>query len=100
MAAYSVFDNIQVHDEQKLAEYREAVRSTVEQHGGRYVVVGGTIDLVEGSYRPVFPVIIEFPSLEHARRWYNSDEYRELKALRLSATTSNAYFVEGVAEES
>lgn len=98
MAAYCIFDNIQVHDEQKLAEYREAVLQTVEQNGGRYVVVGGTVDLVEGSYRPVFPVIIEFPSLGQARHWYHSEEYRALKALRLAATTSNAYFVEGVAE--
>jgi uncharacterized protein (DUF1330 family) len=41
-------------------------------------------------------VIIEFPGLEQAHRWYGSDEYRELKALRLSAVRSNAVFIEGL----
>lgn len=32
-----------------------------EQYGGRYVVLGGKFDVVEGDWRPVFLVIIEFP---------------------------------------
>jgi uncharacterized protein (DUF1330 family) len=50
---------------------------------------------VEGDWQPVFPVIIEFPSLVQAHRWYDSDEYRDLKALRLSATIGNAVIIEG-----
>ncbi|HEX8190469.1 MAG TPA: DUF1330 domain-containing protein [Pyrinomonadaceae bacterium] len=48
-----------------------------------------------GEWRPVFPVLIEFPDLETAHRWYDSEEYRELKALRLAATKGNAVFIEG-----
>jgi uncharacterized protein (DUF1330 family) len=40
-------------------------------------------------------VLIEFPDLETAHRWYDSEEYRELKALRLAATKGNAVFIEG-----
>jgi uncharacterized protein (DUF1330 family) len=43
----------------------------------------------------VFPVIIEFPNPETAQRWYDSDDYRELKQLRLAACKSNAVFFEG-----
>jgi uncharacterized protein (DUF1330 family) len=43
----------------------------------------------------VFPVVIEFPSLEDAHRWYDSDEYRNPKALRLAATRGNAVFIDG-----
>jgi len=43
----------------------------------------------------VFPVRIEFSSLERALKWYDSEEYRELKALRLAATVSNAFFMSG-----
>jgi uncharacterized protein (DUF1330 family) len=41
-------------------------------------------------------VILEFPSLEQARKWYNAEEYRELKALRFSACRCNAVFMEGL----
>ena len=66
-----------------------------EKFGGRYLALGGPFDIVEGDWRPVFPVIIEFPTLEQAHRWYDSPEYRELKALRLAATKCNAVFIEG-----
>jgi uncharacterized protein (DUF1330 family) len=40
--------------------------------------------------------MIQFPSLDEARRWYNSEDYRELKKLRLAATVSNAVIMAGV----
>lgn len=95
MSAYCFFDVLEVTDPVKMEEYRQGVVSMVERYGGRYLVVGGRCDVVEGQWRPVFPVLIEFPSLEQAYRWYDSDEYRGLKALRLAATRGNAVFVEG-----
>jgi uncharacterized protein (DUF1330 family) len=59
-------------------------------------VIGGRSETVEGSYQIVFPVLIEFPSMEHARRWYDSEDYRELKQMRLTATSGNAVFMAGV----
>ena len=95
MSAYCFFDVLEVTDTEKLEEYRRGVLDTVERHGGRYLTVGGKLDVVEGEWRPVFPVLIEFPDLEAAHRWYDSEEYRELKALRLAATKGNAVFIEG-----
>jgi uncharacterized protein (DUF1330 family) len=86
MTAYCFFDVLEVTDPEGLEEYRGHVRDTVKHHGGRYLLVGGELEPIEGDRRPTFPVLIEFPSLEHARRWYGSDEYRRLKELRLSAT--------------
>ncbi len=96
MSAYCFFDNLEVTDAAKLEEYKNRVAPVVEKYAGRYIVLGGKMDVVEGDWQPVFPVIIEFPSLEQAHRWYASDEYRELKALRLSAVRSNAVFIEGL----
>lgn len=96
MSAYCFFDNLEVSDPAKLEEYKNRVAPIVEQYGGCYIVLGGRMDVVEGRWQPTFPVIIEFPSLEQAYRWYGSDEYRELKALRLSAVRSNAVFIEGL----
>ena len=95
MSAYCFFDVLEVIDPEKLEEYRDGVLATVEQYGGRYLTVGGRSDVVEGQWRPVFPVLIEFPNLEQAHKWYESEEYRDLKALRLAATRGNAVFIEG-----
>jgi len=95
MPAYCFFDVLEVVDPAKLEQYRDGVLATVERHGGRYLTVGGKCDVVEGEWRPVFPVLIEFPSLEQAHAWYDAEEYRELKALRLAATKGNAVFIEG-----
>ncbi|HKY04599.1 MAG TPA: DUF1330 domain-containing protein [Blastocatellia bacterium] len=96
MAAYCFFDVLEITDEEKMEQYRAGVFRTVEQYGGRYLAIGGKTDLVEGEWRPVFPVIIEFPSLEQAHRWYNAEEYRSLKQLRLAATKGHAVFIEGL----
>jgi uncharacterized protein (DUF1330 family) len=97
MAGYAVFDLLQVIDSAKMDEYRQKVYATIEEkHGGRVVVAGGKFEVVEGSAKPTFPVIVEFPSLEAAKRWYDSEEYRPLKALRLTAARTNGFLVQGV----
>jgi uncharacterized protein (DUF1330 family) len=96
MSAYCVFDILKINDSEKMEAYRDRVFANVEQHGGRYLVVGGQTDLVEGNWQLTFPVIIEFPSLQQAHDWYDSDDYAELKALRLAASEANAVFIEGM----
>ncbi len=97
MAAYCLFDNVKVHDPAKLEQYAAAVEPIVRRYGGRYVLKGGRCDVVEGKWRPTYPVMIEFPGLEQAYGWYNSEEYQELKELRLSAGKYNAVFMESTA---
>ncbi|MGD9765624.1 MAG: DUF1330 domain-containing protein [Candidatus Binatia bacterium] len=96
MPAYCYFDMLEVTDPAKMGKYREGVAATVEKYNGRYLVLNGRHDLVEGDYRPTFPVLLEFPSLEQAHRWYDSPEYRPLRELRLSATRGNGVFIEGL----
>ena len=96
MSAYCIWDNVEVRDPARLEEYKAAVAPIVEKYGGRYVAVGGRFDVVEGSWPLTYPVIIEFPSLAAAHRWYDSDEYAPWKALRLEASTANAVFIEGL----
>ena len=96
MPGYAVFDVLQVTDAAKMGQYREGVLATIQKYGGRVLVAGGAFDVVEGTAKPTFPVILEFPSVEAAKRWYDSEEYRPLKALRLSAARANGFFVQGV----
>lgn len=95
MPAYCLFDVREVTNNAALDQYRQGVLATVESHGGRYLTVGGETTVVEGDWRPAFPVLIEFPDMARARAWYDGSDYRELKALRLAATRGDAVFIEG-----
>lgn len=98
MSAYFVFHNKGVRDPQSLLEYKEAVAPIVEGFGGTYRVIGGEPQVLEGAWHPNFLVLIEFPSLERARAWYQSDEYADLKAQRLAAVDSEAILMTGLDE--
>jgi ubiquinone/menaquinone biosynthesis C-methylase UbiE/uncharacterized protein (DUF1330 family) len=100
MSAYCFFDVREITDHTKVEQYLKGVFATVEQYGGRYLVLGGKSELVEGDWHPVYPVIVEFSDNKQAQRWYSSPEYEPLKALRLAGTRSNAVFLEGATPES
>jgi uncharacterized protein (DUF1330 family) len=94
MPAYVIAD-IEITDPQGYEEYRRLGAPTVAQYGGRYVVRGGAAETLEGDWQPRRLVVIEFPSLAQARRWYDSEEYREAKAIRQRCARSRALLVEG-----
>lgn len=96
MSAYCLFDNLSVNDHQKLEEYKKNVFPIVEKYHGKYVVLGGKTEVIEGNWEPTQLVMIEFPNMQFAKKWYDSADYKDLKALRLSATTSNAAIIEGL----
>lgn len=96
MSAYCFFDVLKITDTEKMDAYRQRVQANVAQHGGKYIVLGGQTDVVEGTWQPTLPVMIEFPSLQQAHDWYDSDDYAEIKALRLAASDANAVFIEGL----
>jgi uncharacterized protein (DUF1330 family) len=95
MAAYIIVD-LTVTDLPTMEEYRKQVPATVAKYGGRFLVRGGAHQTVEGDWKPNRVVVLEFPSMEQAKRWYDSEEYRAPKAMRLRAGRANLIMVEGV----
>jgi uncharacterized protein (DUF1330 family) len=89
MSAYCLFDNLEVLDPNALAEYARLVAPVVAAHGGRYVALGTPAAVLEGASPLTYPVMIEFPTLEAAKGWYDSAEYAPLKAMRHAATRSS-----------
>ena len=65
------------------------------QYGGRYLVRGGPHEVLEGDWRPTRLVVLEFPSVAAARRWYASEEYNQAKPLRLEHAVGHLVLVEG-----
>ena len=96
MSAYLIAD-VSITDPTGFEEYRKQVPATIAKHGGRFVARGGAIHTLEGDWRPQRLVVLEFPSVEQARRWYDSEEYRGPKALRLRTAKTNLILVEGMA---
>jgi uncharacterized protein (DUF1330 family) len=96
MPAYLVA-NITVTDPKRYPEYREKVPPVIAHYGGKFLVRGGTVHLVEGNLGVDRLVVIEFPTMEAARQFYNSSEYEPLLKLRLETARSQVAFVEGYA---
>ena len=95
MAAY-VIANVNVQDPALFEEYRKQVPATIARHGGRYLVRGGSQTTVEGAWNPTRIVVLEFPSLAQARGWYDSEDYRDPKALRMKCALTDVVIVDGV----
>ena len=94
MPAY-VIANITIHDPGAYAEYAAGTPATIAAHGGRFLVRGGEVTPMEGDWRPDRLVVLEFPDMDAARRWYDSPEYQPLLAVRERAATSDLVMVEG-----
>jgi uncharacterized protein (DUF1330 family) len=94
MAAYLVAD-IEVTDPEGYQEYRRTVGASITAFGGRFLARGGTTELLEGNWMPKRLVIVEFPSMERLRAWYDSAAYAPALALRKRCAVSNLVMTEG-----
>lgn len=94
MAAYVIAD-IQVTDPAAYEQYRPLAAASVARFGGQFIVRGSKIDLLEGQPQPERIVVIEFPDLESARRWYDSEEYQRALKIRQAASRGRVFLVGG-----
>ena len=95
MPAY-IHADVQVTDPVTYEEYRRQVPAVIGAHGGRYLVRGGAVQMLEGERAPQRQVIIEFPDMARLRAFYDSPEYQALKAIRQSASTGSLIAIEGI----
>ena len=79
--AYLVVD-ARSHAPAMMAEYRRLAQIAVDKFGGRYLLRGGAYDVLEGNWQPQRLVVVEFPSLDAARSFYDAPEYVAARAAR------------------
>jgi uncharacterized protein (DUF1330 family) len=94
MPAYVIAD-VQVTDPAAYEPYRPLAAASIARFGGRFIVRGGAVSLLEGAPEPERIVVIEFPDAATARRWYHSDEYQQALKIRQSASHGRLILVEG-----
>ncbi len=95
MSAYVVVD-IEVTDPEGYKEYVKVAPQTVELYGGKYVARGGHNETLEGKWQAKRLVILEFPSVEQAKKWLDSPEYAPARKLRHQYARTNMVVVEGL----
>jgi uncharacterized protein (DUF1330 family) len=94
MAAY-VIAEIEITNPEGYKEYTAHVPATIANHGGRFLVRGGAAEVLEGDWPQKRRVIIEFASMEAARRWWNSPEYEKPKAMRRANSKGRLILLDG-----
>ena len=95
MAAYIIVD-IEVTDPVQYEDYKKLAAATVEAYDGRYIVRDGTAERLEGDWTPKRVVVLEFPTVERAKQWWDSEEYKPAKAMRHGSATSQMIVVAGM----
>ena len=95
MVAYAVFIRDRLRDPQTMRTYRDEVGATFAGHQVTRRADHGAFEVLEGAALESV-VIMEFPSIEAARAWYDNAAYREVRRLRHLSADYRAFIVEGV----
>lgn len=95
MSAYAVANLDEINVNREIIAYLNHVDETLEPYEGHFLVHGTKGDVVEG-FSPGLCIIIEFPDLDHARNWYHSDAYQEIKPLRTNNSEGSVILIDGV----
>jgi uncharacterized protein (DUF1330 family) len=95
MPAYVIVET-NISDPVQYEQYKAASPGAVAAGGGRFVVRGGELAVLEGDWNPSRLVVLEFEDLEAAKQWYESETYQEAKQLREGAARLNMVAVQGL----
>jgi uncharacterized protein (DUF1330 family) len=95
MPAYVIVD-IDVTDPERYEQYKAATPATLEAAGGRFLVRGGEVTILEGDWQPSRLVVLEFENLAAAERWYESAAYQAAKKLREGGARMRMVAVRGL----
>ena len=96
MPAYLIAE-VDVTDPAAYDEYRKLTPGAIAVYGGRFIVRGGAVESKEGGWNPSRLVVVEFSSMDQARKFYHSPEYAPALAIRTKASKSRLVLAEGVA---
>ena len=98
MSGY-VIANIDVKNSEAYKEYIVKVKPIVEKYGGKYLVRAGEYKVIDGEWKYPRTVVIKFPTYEKALEWYNSEEYKPVRPIRLENTVTNGIIIKGADDE-
>ena len=95
MPAY-VIARVNVTDPDKYKGYTALTPAAIAKNGGKFLVRGGPVVTMEGDDESRRIVVLEFDTVEAAKAFYVSPEYREARDARENAADFQMIVVEGV----
>ena len=95
MKAYIIAD-VNITDPKSYEDYKKLTPGSLVPFDGKFIVRGGQTETLEGGWETGRIVVLEFPSLEKAKAWYESDIYKPAKAIRHAASMSKMIVVQGM----
>jgi len=95
MPAYVIVE-VSIHDSEAYEEYKKLTPAAIAAYNGRFAVRGGATTTLEGEWSPERIVVLEFPSVEQANIWWNSEIYSKAKVIRQRAAKTKMIIVEGI----
>lgn len=95
MSGYAIAQ-IEVNNPENYKEYLAKVSDIVAKFGGEFLVRGGEFSHVEGEWKNSRNIVIKFPSYEKALEFYNSEEYKPVRQIRLDNSVGNVIIIKGV----
>ncbi len=95
MSAYVIVE-VTITDPKEYEEYKKLTPAAIAAYDGRFVVRGATAESLEGDWQPERMVVLEFPSVERAKEWWQSDLYTTAKLIRQRAAKTKMIVVAGV----
>lgn len=98
MSAYALAHLYDPQLNDDVLTYIERIQATMDPFGGRFLVHGPHVEVKEGSW-PGTIVILEFPTIDDARAWYESPAYQAIISLRTDHIRADTLIVDGVARE-
>jgi uncharacterized protein (DUF1330 family) len=98
MPAYAIGHLRNVNIGPDIVEYLRRIDATLEPFDGKFIIHGGKVEVMEGSWSGSLIVIV-FPRLDLARAWYGSSPYQEILALRRDNAEGDIVMMDGVPPE-
>ncbi|RIX28637.1 DUF1330 domain-containing protein [Amnibacterium setariae] len=93
--AYSITEVFEVLDPAGAQRYSELTPPTVEQYGGRFLVLGAAPTAAEGD-AGIVAAVVEWPDMETLHTWYDSAEYAPARAIAATAMRRRLVFLPGI----
>ena len=96
MPAGYVIAQLKVTNPENYKEYVEKVTPLVKKFGGEFLVRAGEFQIFDGETNFPRIIILKFPTYDKALEWYNSEEYKPIKQIRLDNSEGTNIIIKGV----
>ena len=94
MPAYIIIE-VSIHNPTEYEDYKKLTSPSLKPFDGKFIVRGGKAETLEGDWNPERIVVLEFPTIEKAKAWWNSEGYAPAKALRQRTSKTKMIVVPG-----